>query len=133
MTVTERQQQVLTLWEEGHSSGNIGNALGMTRGAVMGIVHRMKRKGLAQPRISATLILKKLNVPLPAREPIVVRKPKKVFDQEPQPLVLCEINGCKFAVDWDHKEKRHLFCNKTSVPNKSFCSQHYDVVYEKKK
>lgn len=36
--------------------------------------------------------------------------------------------GCRFPTK-KNREDQHLFCNKPSVPGKSFCQEHCDIVY----
>ncbi len=144
----ERQRTIVAMWNDGHSSGSIGRALGITRNAAIGVVHRMQVKGYATrkglPFVSVRKVNPKLHPaieiaqPKPAKvKPAKTKPPKEepevILDPAPVPLVLCDNNGCRFAVKWDRHTSRHLFCNKSSVPNKSFCETHYSVVYEKRK
>jgi hypothetical protein len=101
----------------------------------------MQVKGHATRKGLPFVVVKRVNAnPHPAikavhEEPATPqeKQPEEVFDQNPLPLVLCDNNGCRFAVKWDRHTGRHLFCNKVSVPNRSFCEKHYSIVYEKRK
>ena len=139
----ERRRKIVAMWNEGHSSGSIGRELGITRNAAIGVVHRMQKIGYAVRHGSPSLSIRPVNPnPQPAikmvrPEPVKPEPPKaqpeEIFDQPPVPLVSCDTDGCRFAVKWDRKAHRHLFCNKPSVPNRSFCEKHYGIVYEKRK
>ena len=67
MTLIERNNRIISLWEEGYSSNRIAKVVGVTRSAVMGVVHRARRDGY---------VIKRATLPKPEPEK-VVRMPKK--------------------------------------------------------
>lgn len=45
--MTGRDHQLAALWNEPRTMGAVAQALGMTRGAVAGALHRMRKRGVA--------------------------------------------------------------------------------------
>jgi hypothetical protein len=45
--MTDRNEKIATLWNDGMTSGQIAERLGLTRNAVMGRVNRMRRRGIS--------------------------------------------------------------------------------------
>ena len=48
--MNDRDREILRRWREGGSGGVIGEAMSVTRSAVLGVVTRAKARGRARPR-----------------------------------------------------------------------------------
>lgn len=48
--MNEREQHVFRLWHDGKTSGEIAKAIGASRSATLGIVHRMRERGVDLPQ-----------------------------------------------------------------------------------
>ena len=129
--ITDTDHKIMALWAAGKSGSEIGAAIGKTRSAVSGRISRLRRLH---------------NAPIPARPPNGPRKPVDGIPSIPRPRLLpikkpadgpslgqrvplVETTGCKYPTDEDRG--RHLFCNQPTVPNRSWCADHYHVVFRR--
>jgi GcrA cell cycle regulator len=104
----ERIEALTGLWQEGHSTAEIGRRLGITKNAVVGKAHRLsltprpspvKFTGLPRTRIKAS---------------------SKVI----------EISGP--TCSWPHGhpgDKDFHFCDNRAMPTKPYCAEHAAVAY----
>ena len=142
MSHPEIRKKVVAMWNEGAVCNKIVSALGLTRGQVMGFVHRAQRMGLAErrsgeprkpkhrpvaapmPRGKVTLALVSLQ-----REPEMPKKP--VEPPQPQlplrqPKTITQLGP--FDCRWIRPDKKYC-----GYPAKSartpWCDDHYKMVY----
>ena len=102
----ERVAALIALWNEGHSTSEIGRRLGITKNAVIGKVHRL---GLPKRRLS------------PVSEPEVAQVIK---------LDSLRSGMCSWPLGNPGEEGFH-FCGAPAVPEKPYCAKHCSVAYVK--
>lgn len=125
MPWTEEQiAQLPALWGESLSAREIGDQLGHTKNAVIGMAHRLR----LPPR-------KKVNgAPKPHRSPTVRIRPRQValrFPNEapcsapidPVPFMELKSHHCR-AVVGRSPDGLALFCGSTKAPKQSWCPYH---------
>jgi GcrA cell cycle regulator len=102
----ERVAALIALWNEGHSTSEIGRRLGITKNAVIGKVHRL---GLPKRRLS------------PATEPEIAQVIK---------LDSLRSGMCSWPLGNPGEEGFH-FCGAPAVPEKPYCAKHCSIAYVK--
>jgi hypothetical protein len=143
--------EIARLWNEGQTSGQIAQKLGITRNAVIGIVFRERtrrgasiipvdRKGSGgtppKPKVSVPkerMVI--LRVPanviklLPKRleVPPVCEEPAMHPDQPSEPANIVNLRGCRYIVEGGPPEKL-LYCNDPKERG-SYCEKHAQLCY----
>lgn len=130
-----RNQKIVETWRQGKTSSEIARELGITRGAVMGVVNRHgERKGSMRPSVSEKLAEM---LDLPKKEPKKIRvrkpKPKKPVDLSvPAELEYVPKKGKKllqlneFDCRWVFDDRS--YCAQPKM-YKSYCEYHARIVY----
>ena len=96
----ERIDRLIQLWEEGITTAEIGRALGITKNAVIGKVHRLS----LVPRV------------VPQKPP----PRRNVFD----------FNGPSCLWPFGHPDQENFhFCGGRPLPGKPYCATHAAVAY----
>ena len=143
--MSERNQKIVHLWEKGFSSNQIAKELGITRGAVMGIIFRLREKGVTLRHKAP----KEVNLAPPQELPMVKQTPKSkptqnqlkfVFEpvaelpaQEQSEtstyvkLIDLEHWHCRYVIDQPNG-KEALFCGKVKT-YRWCCEQHHKLCY----
>ena len=129
-----RKELIAEMWENGKSSGEIANILEITRGTVMGVIHRLKAKGKVFHKISNKTVT---IAQIPKKEKPMVKKPKlKVFKPEPETIEIYEggitifdltSRSCRYIlgpVDGEHTR----YCGEPKS-GKSYCRKHRSLCY----
>ncbi|HEX5325131.1 MAG TPA: GcrA family cell cycle regulator [Acetobacteraceae bacterium] len=141
------------LWDEGHSTAEIGRQLGMSKNAVVGKAHRLdlparpspiRRDGSAPrprrpsvPRVAGPTLppLASTRTPgpsftVPTPRPVAVRRvaapAPRLQPVAPRPY------GRVITCCWPIGEpgtRSFRFCDDASVPGKPYCEQHASVAY----
>lgn len=134
-----RNEQIVEMWRQGKTSSEIAKELGITRGAVMGVVNRHgERKGSMKPSASAKLA-EMLNLPKKEHPPVKkarVRKPKpkKEIDLSvpPEQLEYVQKKG-KNLMQLKEFDCRWVFDDRSYCAQpkmyKSYCEYHARIVY----
>lgn len=142
-----------SLWEEGHSTAEIGRRLGITKNAVVGKAHRLmlparpspirRAEGQGRPPqrtairrvIEATLpLLVPVAPALRAAEPVALPQPSRrepllrAVPSSPRPSG--RISACCWPIG-DPGTPSFRFCSDTSVAGKPYCAQHASIAYVK--
>jgi GcrA cell cycle regulator len=155
----ELTDRARALWDEGHSTAEIGRRLGVSKNAVIGKAHRLDWPARpspiknrwpdsttrpppqpGQPRVPPVTLAPLPSLSAPAtREPIVIPEPpprppppKPVFVAPPKPAALPKPYGRVTTCCWPIGEPGTLtfrFCNAESVPGKSYCAEHAQLAY----
>lgn len=134
----EKINKVVEMWHSKHTSGEIAIEVGITRNAVMGIVHRhgkrktpLKVKAIKLKEIKEVIIPKKIEEKKPEPRLIVAKKYIKAsqpFIEEMYKITkgkkLLELGPFDCRWIWDDKS----YCAKpTSMC--SYCEEHKKIVY----
>lgn len=144
------KKTVVSLWNEGTTSGEISAALGISRSAVMGIVHRakrlgkIKRKPRAKPIVAATPMA--APKPAPAISPrkkvtlaiVSIQRdpemPKKPAPPPPpqlplyQPKTITQLGP--FDCRWIRADNK--YCGHPARSARTpWCDEHYGMVYNR--
>jgi hypothetical protein len=143
----ERRETIKVMWEKNLTGKEISIQLGMTRNAVMGVVHRLIGKGellhktAEKQQIAYYRVMGEMKVKNPPPAPVVKkfiktqRAPVYVVDDLVDPLQLTNFmslkrDSCKYSIS-GNRASEYIFCNKTAT-NKSYCDHHYSICYSKR-
>ncbi len=141
------------LWDEGHSTAEIGRRLGVSKNAVVGKAHRLDlparpspiRRDGASPgaprRSTPRRVAGPTLPPLPSTGPVMLTaampampKPPPV-PQQPRPQIAApRPYGRVITCCWPIGEpgtSSFRFCDEQSVPGKPYCSDHAQLAYVK--
>ena len=104
----ERVAELSKLWGTGASAAQIGRALGVTKNAVVGKVHR---------------------IGLPSR-PVPTRRPEPEEERPVSPIRLMRADGpsCQWPFG-DPQEEDFRFCGASALPGKPYCAEHHARAY----
>ena len=139
--LTERDREIIALWEKGLTGGQIAKELHTTRSAILGKLRRLRLDGHVSYKMNAKVDLKKatpqkikaaksfnLNkkisriaippTPLPKPRPIK-HEPIKFMDLTPF--------SCRYVVNEGHAST-FLFCGKPKTKG-SYCADHASICY----
>ena len=140
--LTERDKLVLSLWKKGLTGSQIGEKIGTTRSAILGLINRLRAAGYVEYRAKK---------PRPKKDapPKPRKAPEKKLDQferlmsfapplipepvqEPsKPLTIMELTrrSCRYILN-EGKPSSFLFCGKTTDKG-SYCLEHHKVCFTK--
>lgn len=125
----EIKNAVLELWNKQYTGGQIAKELCLTRNAVMGIVDRLKKKGLIDPRPKLPPKIEPPKVVIKTKKmPPVFIKPKPV-NHIPKTLMQLRQNSCRYVVN-DGPASQFLFCGKPKEKG-AYCMDHAKLCYVK--
>jgi GcrA cell cycle regulator len=128
----ERVALAVRLWLEGKSAREVGKALGVTRNAAIGLLHRKGYKRGAQPPPRP-----KRNRPAPLTSwkkatkeertpPRPRREPPPAPDMRLLTLDQLELDSCRFIIG-DARDPAHRYCGADGAP---FCPYHRALCYQ---
>lgn len=141
----ERIQVLIALWNEGHSTSEIGRRLGITKNSVVGKVHRLGLKKRASPIRSGSTLTTKAPSMRPARVRTETPAPAPAenapaAEAAPAPqkkktngivrLEALRPGMCSWPVGEPGAEDFH-FCGDEVVPEKPYCADHCARAYVK--
>ncbi len=154
----ERTNALIALWDEGHSTAEIGRRLGVTKNSVVGKVHRLRlpkrgspihssasrgeapisiarapiSRGTASQRPMASPPPRSAHTPgaAPQPQPIVL---KVVY--EPMPANVINLSAltsdmCSWPIG-DPGMEGFRFCGRSAVAGKPYCAEHCSIAYVK--
>ena len=144
----ERTNALMALWDEGHSTAEIGRRLGVTKNSVVGKVHR-----LGLPKRGSPIHKERTHTPRtaspsprPAAAPTVaaVAAPRPVHQLPPPvpqisrprpPAEVIKLGAltsemCSWPIG-DPGTEGFQFCGHTAVPGKPYCAEHCAIAYVK--
>jgi len=153
----ERTNALIALWDEGHSTAEIGRRLGVTKNSVVGKVHRLRlpkrgspihsgsghsarsegpvsiHRAPIAPRPAASAAAR----PAPAHSGVAIRTqpviPKAVY--EPMPTNVIKLSAltsdmCSWPIG-DPGTAGFRFCGRSAVTGKPYCPEHCSIAYVK--
>jgi GcrA cell cycle regulator len=120
-----------TLWANGRTCSQIGAAMGITRNAVIGKVHRLRIAARVKPHKPYVRAPRKPSMPKAAG--VMLTPVKPVLEAPTGPGVsILDVVGCKFPIGSDATVPgTHLFCNHETTEASPWCSYHHDRVHAK--
>lgn len=138
------------LWQEGHSTAEIGRRMGITKNAVVGKAHRLVlsprpspiRRGPtdgAPPRRATTRRVTGPTLPSmpravtpvsPALEPIPMPRAPVQLRAVPTPRANPRVTTCCWPIG-DPGTASFRFCDDGAMANKPYCAQHAALAYVK--
>lgn len=135
----ETKSEIIRLWNDDHSAGQIATLLHMTRNSVIGIVYRARKNfeegNVRKERKKKEKPPKKI---MKNTKKIIIR-PKKIKEQKVEkPKVYVEAQGnctldelkynsCRFIVHEGNHETTK-YCGQ-QIDRESYCSHHYSICY----
>ena len=132
-------QKLIELWKAHKTSGQIAVKLDMSRSAVMGLVGRLRAKGLLEYRDpaskkNATREEKRNKL----RNPYVPNKTRKslpplppvIENSSPVKLFQLTAKSCRFVINDSQSAADFLFCNKPKKVG-AYCEEHHKICYIK--
>lgn len=131
------QEQILKLWMQNKSGMQIAVMLGVSRGVVMGHVHRMRKKGMFEYRVGPKQKTEKPKPKITSKDIKIVRSPEvkevtKVFEfVEPKgPVKLVDLQGlsCRYIIG-PTKGPNTLYCGKRKDRG-SYCKEHHEICFD---
>lgn len=135
--LTERDKLVLSLWKKGLTGSQIGEKLGTTRSAILGLINRLRAAGYVEYRAKNPRP-KKDAPPKPRKAPekkldqfeLLISTPVVVPVPEPsKPLTIMELTrrSCRYILN-DGKPSSFLYCGKTTERG-SYCRDHHKICF----
>lgn len=128
-------ETALDMWGKGHSASQIGDAIGYTRSAVLGKLHRLRNKGADVDRASpkprqtptrkATAYPKLRNVPfVPALFKAEQIRPSE-YDANSRRIDLVDTGplDCRYIVEGEGADA--LYCGMAKPHGRGFCDHHH--------
>jgi hypothetical protein len=131
--LTNDKELILEMWKKGNSARDIAAAVGKTRNSIMGLIYRLRSKGLVGYRVEP--VVKQKARPMPknkvSRPPKMKKAPipkvKPLKDSQPIPFYKLEHFNCRYIVS-DGMPKDFLFCGKV-VLSAPYCTDHRALCY----
>lgn len=139
----EADEQMLMLWHDGLSAQRVGDAIGKSRSAVLGRLHRLgeqrradtprrrcSARGLAKRSVRARKKMERLT---PDRKPRMTRDERiHLANDLPliagRPLDELDTNQCRYGVTDPDMPSGHLFCG-APTHHGPWCPHHRAVVF----
>ena len=135
--LNQRDKLVLSLWKKGLTGSQIGEKLGTTRSAILGLINRLRAAGYVEYRAKKPRP-KKDAPPKPRKVPekkldqfeLLISAPVVVPAPEPsKPLTIMELTrrSCRYILN-DGKPSSFLYCGKTTERG-SYCQDHHKICF----
>ena len=143
----ERTDRLHVLWDEGHSTVEIGRRLGVSKNAVVGKAHRLdlpprpspiKRDPNAIPKDRKPVRYRKVATLAPlasvAAKPFPIQHPKIILPHDAVPPGATFKLRVRPECCWPIGEpctRSFRFCDREPVPGKPYCTEHARLAYVK--
>jgi hypothetical protein len=147
--LNDREKRILAMWEKNMTGGEIGNAIGITRNAVMGILGRLRARGHVGYKVPPPAYRKRVRKgvepqktseppkpstktkPKPAANPdqfeMVVLKDLSLPPHGPVTLMKLHRLSCRYIIS-EVKGSETLFCGKMKTTG-AYCAEHHELCY----
>jgi hypothetical protein len=145
----EKQKRILEMWERNMTGSEIANAIGITRNAVMGILDRMRKRGLAEYRLSPEARRKPVRKAVKASVSTELPKAQAKASTQPEPdpdqfvmtvledksipphgpvtMMNLHYLSCRYIIS-DVNGAETLFCGKMKTTG-AYCAEHHQLCY----
>ena len=140
------------LWDEGHSTAEIGRRMGVTKNAIVGKAHRLELPARPSPirrvtdaghvarrdqvrRVSgptlpvADAVAEAVRAELLAEAPAAAR-PTPQLRAVPPPRPAARVSTCCWPIG-EPGTPSFRFCDEGALPNKPYCQEHASLAYVK--
>ncbi len=135
--LNHRDKLVLSLWKNGLTGSQIGEKLGTTRSAILGLINRLRAAGYVEYRAKKPRP-KKDAPPKPRKdrkkkleqfELLIVAPVVNAAPEPTKPLTIMELThrSCRYILN-DGKPSSFLYCGKTTEKG-SYCREHYKICF----
>jgi len=135
--LNDRDKLVLSLWKKGLTGSQIGEKIGTTRSAILGLINRLRAAGYVEYRAKNPRP-KKDALPKPRKAPekkldqfeLLISAPVVAPAPEPsKPLTIMELTrrSCRYILN-DGKPSSFLYCGKTTERG-SYCRDHHKICF----
>ena len=146
--MTDRNEEIVRLWNKNKTSSHIAKAVGVTRNTVIGVISRMREKGLiTRPKLdnpkacglqnAANIRRKKIGsavdkvVPMPRIFERELEDIPDEIDKDGVTLMSLGRGQCRYPVGARGGE--HLFCGEARRDSDtSYCKEHHDKCHTRK-
>lgn len=135
------------LWDEGHSTAEIGRRLGVTKNAVVGKAHRLNlpprqspiRRTLGEPRTARPIAAPRVSGPTLPALPTAAAAPRVMEAPRPQATLRsvpaasrpgARVSACCWPIG-DPGTPTFRFCSDSAITGKPYCSEHAALAYVK--
>ena len=135
------------LWDEGHSTAEIGRRLGITKNAVVGKAHRLvlparpspirrvpgevRAQRRPAPRRVSGPTLPALAAMAPMARPVEVARPQPVLRAVPAtPRPSGRLTACCWPIG-EPGTSNFRFCSSSAITGKPYCAEHASIAYVK--
>ena len=125
----ERLAQLRKLWDDGLSISQIGDALGVSRNAIAGKVHRMGLPKRPSPISKTVSEVKKPPKPKAPAEPVNLPLRLELRKLQWSRSKCCWPTSSKQNPKGDPKMSGFKFCGDRVVPGKPYCLLHCEEAY----
>lgn len=124
----EIKEHIKALWNNGLSSAEISEKIGLSRNSVIGAVYRMREGGeYLQERGSGAR--SKVKKPRPFAIRSLISKNNKTSKMgTPVGIMNLTSRSCRFIVSDSNGDVREKYCNK-EMWKCSYCKEHYKICY----
>lgn len=127
------------LWDEGHSTAEIGRRLGVTKNAVVGKAHRLNlkprpspiRRGAEQaPPVARATATRQAVSPLAPAAPPAPARSRPVFQPVAAPRPGPRTSPCCWPIG-EPGTPKFRFCDAEATTGKPYCAEHVQLAYVK--
>ncbi len=148
----EAAAHLRTLWDEGHSTAEIGRRMGTSKNAIIGKAHRLRlpprgspihRERTGTPRKPAARRVRRVSlpplpaavagsVPSPTAPSAPARPSAPVPEPQPQPATVFRPLAARHPCCWPFGEpgtREYRTCDGPSLPDKPYCAEHASIAY----
>jgi hypothetical protein len=129
ITLTDKDKEMLNLWDQGASSSEVANHFGITRNAVMGRLNRLRKAGFVGYKTTVPPIYrvsKKTDKQERSEiKEIVSEKRKQLKYETGFTLMELEFGMCRYPTR-ELNPREYFFCGQPTWKG-SYCEEHHNI------
>ena len=128
MNTRQIEEKIIAMWAQGMSGGTISMQLGLTRGSVLGIIHRLRKRGVKverAPDAEKTRVVRNTGASALACASSLV----------PQGALTLERltpTTCRWPYGDVYEERGVRYCGAYCTPDATYCREHHALSYTKR-